>query len=486
MATNQSSADDIETLPNTDTQPFAVPVLSKKDLKQKAKEDAKRLERERKQTKAQLKLDAKNAKLQAKEDLKRRKTELAAKAIKEAFLEQARQAEEKEAKKQNKRASTTSESSKPRPSQPAVTSSQSGLPPVAAKQSKLSGSGKDAPTPQAPRLSVKKASAAEPGLFDGNQNTWRARSAVTREVKDLTLTISGLYDQVQKTRSSVLSLELTNSDLAKEVKFHSNAYRTLRKDLRHVKRDYKKADAEYNKGRAKASERKHYLKKNSRLQGQIVENNMDLLAEMTVNDEVIPGVCRQMRETRLKEQGRCLRQLRHRLATKKAELAQVKDLVMTEEMNSDSVCRLSERLQHQLDDQGYVEHETYNVAQLRSVAYCLGYVQYQVEDLTRETEFTREMNASRMNEFNNELNWRVLSYRERMQALQASVAKALHPTVGVGRATEKVTTVSSCVKRVIPEAQKEWMASQIELSEVQKEHIEAEFALLSVEVLYLF
>ena len=298
------------------------PVLSKRELKKRAKEDAKRSAEAAKQVAVQEKLDAKQAEIRAKEDAKkaklqakqdkideaerakRKKRNSIAQAKQNAIDKKARKAEEKAAKKRGSLPQADKSSDvliekwvKSFKIQPAfftwivvvvfnfpilscefqiATASKTSLLTAQNIEEKLT----------APRSSTRFSTVPSVSTTVALENSYHARSGLMKEVKDLTLTISGMYDELQRKRSAVLGLELKNADFVKESTFHGNAYRTLRKDLSHVQRDFQKADVDYLKGKGKVTEQQYYLKKNMKLKRNIVERNIDLLAEMTVNDEV--------------------------------------------------------------------------------------------------------------------------------------------------------------------------------------------------------
>ena len=300
------------------------PVVSKRELKKRAKEDAKRSAEAAKQAAIQEKLDAKQAEIRAKEDAKkaklqakqdkkdeaertkREKRNSIAQAKQNAIDEKTRKAEGKAAKKRGSLPQADKSSDvlieewvKSFKIQPVffiwivvvvfnfpilfyefqiATASKTSLLTAKNIEEKLTAPRSSIRLSTVPSVSVSTTVASE--------NSYHARSGLVKEVKDLTLTISGMYDELQRKRSAVLGLELKNADVVKEITFHGNAYRTLRKDLSHVKRDFQKADVDYLKGRRKVTEQQYYLKKNAKLKRNIVESNIDLLAEMTVNDEV--------------------------------------------------------------------------------------------------------------------------------------------------------------------------------------------------------
>lgn len=68
-----------------------------------------------------------------------------------------------------------------------------------------------------------------------------------------------------------------------------------------------------------------------------------------------------------------------------------------------------------MEDKRLSQSQSVGVTHLRSVAYGLSRAQYQSDDVTREVEFSREMNSSQYNAFNNELHWKVFLYREKTQ-----------------------------------------------------------------------
>lgn len=140
---------------------------------------------------------------------------------------------------------------------------------------------------------------------------------LSSEVKDQTLVVSGLLDEVQAKRENIFFLELSNATLCKQINFQRGIVEKLRNDLGVVEKDYTKADKQYQKGQMKSSAEKYYLRKNRELQVHILDDNIDLFVDMTVNDQVIPNVYRALRTERMQEQMRCVSQLRDRILRKR-------------------------------------------------------------------------------------------------------------------------------------------------------------------------
>lgn len=160
----------------------------------------------------------------------------------------------------------------------------------------------------------------------------------------------------------------------------------------------------------------------------------------------------------------------------------IQEEVAQEEAKSDLLCKTSESLQQQVEDHGYSDHEAEAIAKLRTIAYLLGYTQFQADDLRREIDFIKEINTSRKNEFANELRMRALLFGDKVQALQDAVAKALAMNLK-GKATAKVAKVSKCARPMsLPEEQRDWVVLQMGLCEVQKQVTLAEFENLSLEI----
>ncbi|XP_055336298.1 uncharacterized protein LOC129586858 [Paramacrobiotus metropolitanus] len=308
----------------------------------------------------------------------------------------------------------------------------------------------------------------------------RRKGRLIAEVKDLTLVISGLLDQVQAKRENVMYLELSNANLCKQIDFHRDVVEKLENDLAAVEKDYTKADKQFQKGQRKSVVDKYYLKKNQELQEHIIESNIDLFVDLTVNDEVLPNVYRKLRAERMQEQLHCIEHLRERILRKRCELMRVQDSVAEEEGRSDNICKKSEDVQRKIEDMGYSDHEAETISKLRSVAYCLGYVQYQMDILTKEAAYTKELITSKRNEFANQLRFRAMVLGDKVQALQDAVATALHSVFP--RGAEKAAKVSKCVRpRALPDERKDWILNQVALCQTQKQITKVEYENVSLD-----
>lgn len=125
-----------------------------------------------------------------------------------------------------------------------------------------------------------------------------------------------------------------------------------------------------------------------------------------------------------------------------------------------------------MENHGYSEYETQLIGKLRSVAYCMGYVQFQMDDIKKEIDFTKEFNTSRKNAFSHELRLRVILFGDNVRSLQNAVSNALTPC----RLKRTKRLTAPCVmQNVLSSEKKEWIHSQLTLSEMEKRVTSLEF-----------